>query len=466
MITGKSNFQWTNRILAKAASDNLTAFVVPGAEVARARQLNLENAGLTATNVPRHANVLLLVGEVPVGLRQYAFNLYNQMPNPKSILAVGTNAFDPLPVPDATADFGGQNIKPAVEKLRELLADKTFMNRTNNLSNNDHFQANRHSMREMEQGEHEGMENMGFMSMVAMTENLPKSPDGLPMEWAEARFGPLFAGLPAGLELTFLLDGDNIAQTEVSTESVKRGLQRGWLGTAKHFLETFSQIDPSTAPTYRILASMALENTLGKTPDESTKRARGVVLAKDRVTSHLNWLASFATLIHLPAFMTTAEHCLANTQTAKTNRDFQVLRQDCGKLTSQIKTNWLLKKRLAGVGRTDDGTDAWTRLVLRITETEESLSFLAKSKPSVGINVEDAEVTANTLGKGEATLKTPRGNASLSVSAQNGRISKVSFSPPSVKKIELLPGLVQNMEIADALVTVASLDISPWEVAL
>ena len=37
---------------------------------------------------------------------------------------------------------------------------------------------------------------MGFMSMVEMTKDLPRSSDDLPMEWVEAPFGPLFPGLP------------------------------------------------------------------------------------------------------------------------------------------------------------------------------------------------------------------------------------------------------------------------------
>ena len=47
-------------------------------------------------------------------------------------------------------------------------------------------------------GGHDHMDHgdMGFMSMVEMTKDLPRSSDDLPMEWVAAPFGPLFPGLP------------------------------------------------------------------------------------------------------------------------------------------------------------------------------------------------------------------------------------------------------------------------------
>ncbi|TAL91889.1 MAG: Ni Fe-hydrogenase III large subunit, partial [Rhodanobacter sp.] len=44
--------------------------------------------------------------------------------------------------------------------------------------------------------------------MVDVTKDLPRSRDGLPMEWVEVPFGPMFPGLPGGLLLTLTLDGD------------------------------------------------------------------------------------------------------------------------------------------------------------------------------------------------------------------------------------------------------------------
>ena len=75
----------------------------------------------------------------------------------------------------------------------------------------------------------------GFMSMVAMTADLPRSADGLPMEWFEAPFGPLFPGLPAGLDVTFTLDGDGVASVALTTGVTGRGLEATWVGPVDTF---------------------------------------------------------------------------------------------------------------------------------------------------------------------------------------------------------------------------------------
>ena len=46
------------------------------------------------------------------------------------------------------------------------------------------------------------------MSMIEVTKDLPRSADGLAMDWMEVPFGPVFPGLPGGLKLTLTLDGD------------------------------------------------------------------------------------------------------------------------------------------------------------------------------------------------------------------------------------------------------------------
>ncbi len=60
---------WFRRLAARAEARELFAFVVPGPEVARARSLDVEAAGLRVSDTPRHASVLLLVGELPPTLR-------------------------------------------------------------------------------------------------------------------------------------------------------------------------------------------------------------------------------------------------------------------------------------------------------------------------------------------------------------------------------------------------------------
>lgn len=461
MIIAQSTIPVLNRFLSNAVSNDLTAIVVPGMEIARAYQLDLRNSGLILTDVPHHANVLALIGEIPQTLRQHALTLYHQMPAPKAILSIGTTQFDPLPVPDAKADFNWQSITQAIGKLQELFSKKAFERNGNYFSNYKQQTQQGHDMKNMEGMEH-GSDEMGFMSMVMMTENLPKSPDGLPMEWGEVHFGPLFAGLPGGLELTFLLDGDSVADTQASTESVKRNLESKWLGSVSNFLDIFSSIDPLAPQSYRILAELALEDALKKPADEKTKSFRVFQLEQERVASHLNWLALYATLLHFRNLSDKAERFLSHLYSVKCSNDYNLLHREIQKLKSNIENNWFLKKRLSGIGIIGV-EDAWTRLLTIFSEVDQSLSLLHEQRQEVQKRI---DLPDSFSGSGKASIKTPRGKAELSIKLQNGKISTVSFISASTKKIALIPELVQNSEVGDALIAVASLNLSPWEVAL
>lgn len=464
MITVQSTIPGLNSFLSNAVSKDLTAIVVPGMEIVRAHQLDLENSGLILTDVPRHANVLLLIGEIPQNMRQHAKTLYNQMPAPKAVLSIGTATFDPLPKPDVIADFSAHNIKQSVGKLRELFTKNAFEKNEIYAEKSKQFVHQKHDMQGMEGMAHGS--DMGFMSMVMMTENLPKSPDGLPMEWGEVHYGPIFAGLPGGLEATFLLDGDSIAQTEVSTDSVKRNLDSKWLGSFSNFLNIFSTIDPLASQSYRILAELALENALKKSANEKTKNFRVFQLEQERVVSHLNWLVSFSTLLHFRNLSDKADSFLSHLYNIKAPNDYNLLRYEMQKLKSNIENNWLLKKRLSGIGIIGE-EDAWTRLITIFSEVDQSLSHLSEKRDEIQQRSGKPEnVPDNFSGNGKASIKTPRGKADLSIKLENGKVSKVLFSSPSTKKIILIPEFVQNSEVGDALIAIASLNISPWEVAL
>jgi len=84
----------------------------------------------------------------------------------------------------------------------------------------------------------------GFMSMVMMTKDLPRSADGLPMDWLEVPFGPLFPGLPGGLRLRLTLDGDTVVRATVQPGALGRGLEEAWLGPVDGSVDRFAAIDP------------------------------------------------------------------------------------------------------------------------------------------------------------------------------------------------------------------------------
>ena len=58
---GRPNF--FRRLMARAQARELHALVVPGPEAARAVGVDLDATGLRISDTPRHASVLVLVGE-------------------------------------------------------------------------------------------------------------------------------------------------------------------------------------------------------------------------------------------------------------------------------------------------------------------------------------------------------------------------------------------------------------------
>jgi Ni,Fe-hydrogenase III large subunit len=66
-------------------------------------------------------------------------------------------------------------------------------------------------------------------------------------------------------------------------------------------------------------------------------------------------------------------------------------------------------------------------------------------------------------GAGTATVETPRGPATLDIVLHDGQVDTVQIDTPSARLVTLVPGMAEGREVADALVGIASLDLSPWE---
>jgi Ni,Fe-hydrogenase III large subunit len=341
----------------------------------------------------------------------------------------------------------------------------------------------------------------GFMSMVAMTRDLPRSEDGLPMEWSDVPFGPLFPGLPGGLALAMTLDGDGVAGAAVDTEAVARGLDAGWPGPAETFPQRLERLDPLAPVAYRLLARSALEAVAGVAADALLARARVRDAEWERIGSHLGWLAAFGFLL--------GDQWLASRAAALQLAAARAETEISGKLVGEIREFVarvprvpLLGRRLAGIGETTiadhglmlgpvaraagietdarlgdgayaafgfapvirHGGDALARLLVRLGEIGVSLDLV------LAAGGDRAEIPEETLpgdlsGDAAAAVETPRGAARLRLVVEQGTVVTVHLDPPSAGHIALVPGIVTGEEVADALVTVASLDLSPWEVA-
>lgn len=367
-----------------------------------------------------------------------------------------------------------------------------------------------HSMHDM--GEMDGMDGMdgmdhsahmqgGFMSMVAMTRDLPRSRDGLPMEWADAPFGPLFPGLPGGLDLALTLDGDVVARAALTPGAAARNLAATWPGPAVALPDRLTKLDPLSPFAYHVLALRALEAAAGTIVDDATARARIRGLERERVASHLGWLASFGALLGVGWLAARAAALqlalLAPSGPPHPGRLDTAIRR----LVGGVERTPLLARRLAGRGRlpgmdvgawrgpvarasgrasdarmadpayralgfvpvTREGADALARLRVRLAEVTQSLDLIAAAAapPAAAVAARSADLPA---GHDPATVETPRGAATLQLTLEGDVVRAIRLETPCAAHADLVAAAAEGHELADALVGIASLDLSPWAV--
>ncbi|WP_205544068.1 heavy metal-binding domain-containing protein [Rubrobacter indicoceani] len=534
---------WFGRLLSRAVSRDLQAFVVPGEDIARARGLDLEGLGFGLADNPRRADVLVLVGGLPPGLKRAAAIAYAQMPRPRAIFAIGAGDASPLPEPEVSVapDRGDRaDIKNGVEALRGLFARSAFREGASDFDIAEvrtqteytcamHPEVVReepgscpvcgmdlipreaagggpeHNSDDQHEG-HEGPEHdssnseaependgndmdhgdMDFMSMIEMTKDLPRSRDGLPMEWVEAPFGPLFPGLPGGLSLSLTFDGD--AVTEVRATSPVGARLESLSGPVEDFPERLARLNPLSPVACRLLALRALEDLGGSEPGEDTLLARNGALERERVASHLGWLAGLGRLLGQERLRRRAAKLQIALLRPGRAGEMPGFGTEVRGVIHDVRRTPLLGRRLRGVGVLPAGSrtfgpvarasreesdalcfepvvlgggDALARLQVRLAELEWSLSVL--DSPQTGAEPPVGPVRS---GEGSAVVETPRGAARLRVRLEDGIVEVVELSTPSTAHLRLIRGLADDTELADFLISVHSLDISPWEVVL
>ena len=690
MISGarQARPSFFRRLVARAQARELAALVVPGPEAVGALGMELEPAGLTISGTPRHASVLLLVGELPPGLKKAASVAYAQMPRPRAILAIGAGEVSPLPEPNVSVAPRQEDVAAGVAELRQLFAQSAFspeaadfdvdairtqteyvcpihpevvrsepgscpicgmdlvpleatggnghgaidqtdhgmhhgsmhhgahehhdtdhgshgyegqgeahgshsdMNQVETEhstadhgdreedrdeghegmdhghtdgrdqgghdqegpSHGEHDHADHGSMEHasageegaetsrdghdmgheehgahgehegqdehasMDHGEHEGHEqtdhsghgghdhgghghmdhgDMGFMSMVEMTKDLPRSSDGLQMEWVEdVPFGPLFPGLPGGLTLRLTLDGDTVARAEA--EGVGgRPTAEDLAGPAEELVDRLARLDPLSPVAYRVLALRALESAAGVEPDERTALARVGALERERAASHLGWLSVFGRLLGYTWLEDRAGRLQIALVRATNADEVARLWVEVGRLSQRVGKTPLLRRKLRDLGLLPEGAvslgpvaraggaaidtrageevyrtlgfepvvrhgnDALSRLTVRLAEIGQSLDLIQK----VGEMTVPRPATNGELpGEGSATVETARGAATLRLTPGEGVMRIVELVEPSARHLGLVGAVAEQRELADALVGVTSLDLSPWGV--
>lgn len=532
MISGarQARPSWLHRLAARAMSRRLTAFVVPGPEVAQAFGLDVEESGLRIVDTPRHASVLLLVGELPAGLKDAAAVAYAQMPRPRAVFAVGTEDVSPLPGPDISVALDQGSLANGVEELRTAFSEGAFDPEVEDFDAEvvqedeedeggmDHGHMHHGSGEEEheEESEEEDQESDSqndsrekeigedqledFMSMIEMTQGMPASGDGLIMEWVPAPYGPLFPGLPSGLSLTFTLDGDTVARTEVEPGiegHVPADILRG---PAESIAERAAKLDPLAPVAYLLLARMAVEDTSGARISDEETLSRVGALERERAASHLGWVASFGYLIGDGRLAQRAARLQLALLRAENVGEIEHIKGDVEEFVRNALRTPLLGSKLGGIGVLDDsgvedatgpvaraagsekdarsedpayrelgfssivreGDDAYARFRLRLEETVQSLGLVLEAGTMADTGSLPYEPSSGT---GTAMIETPRGTATLGVTLTDGTVTAAELDTPSMRNVQLVETVTVGKELADALVGVGALDISPWEMS-
>ena len=546
MISGARQAEpsWFHRIVARAMARRLNAFVVPGPDVARAYGLDVAAAGLRIVDTPRHASVLLVVGELPDGLKEAAAVAYAQMPRPRAVFAVGTVEASPLPEPDVSVALCQDSLTDGVEELRRSFVEGAFAPQTEDFEadvvhdeeedemahGHDHGHMH-HDHRAEEQEDESEEEDKGdqeeaqetteseddhdqsdleekeigedqlenFMSMIEMTEGMPASGDGLIMEWVPAPYGPLFPGLPGGLSLTFTLDGDTVAETAVEPGIEGHSPEELLTGPVEGLAERAAKLDPLAPVAYRLLVQRAIENMSGTRISDKTALSRVGVLERERVASHLGWAASFGVLIGDGSLSQRAARLQLALLQAENVDEVGYIKSDVEDFVRKALRTPLLRSKLGGIGTLDDavaedlagpvaraagfekdarseeaayqnlgflpivheGNDALTRFRFRLEESLQSLGLVLE----VGTMADTNFLPDGASGTGTGTIETPRGTATLAIILQDGTVTAAELDAPSMRNIGLVEAVTVGKEVADALVGVGSLDLSPWEMS-
>ncbi len=316
----------------------------------------------------------------------------------------------------------------------------------------------------------------GFMSMIEMTQGTPRSSDGLQMEWITVPFGPFFPGLPGGLTLNLTLDGDTVAEAHAGSLAGNGDLLAHGPVAAADFVNALGQQMRLAPVAYRLLACRAIESAAAIPAGAQLETTRASALEHERIANHLLTLIQLGRQLGLPGTEARLRNLYLAFRTAS-GSGIDSLKPHIQALIAKLRRTPFLIRRLAGIGRlgADDiwsgpksggdnaPGDAAARLVARLDEIEASLSIITQTNAAAarpGI----ADI-GSASGTARAEVATPRGPAYLDLTLAVGRVVAAKLDTPSQRHLALVTPITAQAEIADALVAVASLDLSPWEIA-
>ncbi len=541
----KGRMSAMRRWIANASAKDIRIFPVPGADILRLYQNETQQNFIIAPN-PREANVLLIVSELTDVLAQKAGVAYQQIPRPRVLVVAGSKSPPYLPEPDVQVSLEEDFLDEALPQVRQLLQNHAWSenaepwepdfliemtedsenggghdhhdhdhgngkdedgghthgthDHNHEHSEHDHKDSRDHLEHSHDAHEHDhgggddegghDHSDMDFMSMVAMTKDLPRPKDGLPMNRSEVHFGPFHPGLPGGLSVFMELDGDTVIEASVEGDIAARSPGVTLPLEAKQLPDAWARLNPLTSQTNRLLAQQAVTNAFGN--DASISPEALGVLENERIASHLNWLATFAKTLGNEWMHQEADRWHALHRNKEYSRENLLAFLERIPAMPYLKTklrvggvipNTLLHHlsgpvaKAAGKGRDARSDDkqyqelgwkpivkeensAWGRLLVRLEEIEQSLELIKKTKEQQAAR---EALDFSGSGEGAAKLESPRGTVSLAISVKDGVVEQLQMTTPSKPLAGLVPTLTEEAELSDALVQIVSLDIAPWE---
>lgn len=408
-----------------AASAPAPAIVLPGGGAAAVAHRLRVDAAVEIVDSPRHATVLVALGDLPGLLGAAAAQVHDQLPAPRGVVWVPVGADDVAPPIPGLCELEADQLGAAVASLHRDVVTGARGSTVDALP-------------DVEPNEWRGIGPYG-QGGKGMTGGVPygrpltgRAPDrdGLELDQLVLRLGPWLPVLPPGLLLDVRVQGDVIQEASVAENPFRRP---------------------------------PLPDVFGRALTEPVRIAE---LERTRAAHHLRWAAGVARLIGLGALgarldgaaVGLDDRAAALAARLAGDRRFRppmkgigvVHRQAAGMIGGPVG-------RAAGAAldaRGDDpayralgfepvvaeGSDAWARWRVRLAEADRSLRLAGAAG--------EARTTPAGL------VESPRGPIG------GGR------PPPSTALLDLFGDLLAGREWGDAAVAVASLDVDVEEAAV
>lgn len=300
----------------------------------------------------------------------------------------------------------------------------------------------------------------------------PKAEREIATELAVISLGPMQPFSAGPLQLLLVCDGEQIDSVRVERGWAARGLEASFLSSSwQECMSLAEAIDPLAPAAGRIVFETALDLLRDRIPSEELGRRRAAELARERAMNHLWWTSRFLRLLGLDSLATRAGRIALLTRgsaAASAAADLRdVLARDrmirlrtrgVGVLTEADVLEGGLSGPVAAAARRGS-SDAHDRLLERITA---AVVDLQQSDVDGNRATDAAESTSH--GEVSAGVEGPRGTLTLRLRSEGGSTpAAVEWTRPSACLIGVLPKLLERTKLADAEVTIASLDISAAE---